>query len=97
MGPHELAFTAQTFNAPCLLGRLLINPEDSSLTMRARLQWSFYAIFVVGFAIVGFPWPVFLFMGLMFVVNYVWEVRTFQRLFRVVGDEIERSSGRRAP
>ncbi len=91
---HEVAFTAQTFNAPCLLGRLIVKPDEDALVLVGRLHWSLYAVFVVGFALIGFPWPVFVFMAGMFVVNYAWEVKTFQRVLQAVGDEMEASTRR---
>ena len=97
LASHEVAFTAQTFNAPCLLGRLILKPEEGALAMVGRLHWSFYAMFFVGFALIGFPWPVFAFMAVMFGVNYVWEVRTFHRVLRVVGDQIEQGNTGQGP
>jgi hypothetical protein len=89
---HEVAFTAQTFNAPCRLGRLLLKPDEGALAMVGRLHWSLYTIFVVGFTLIGFPWPAFLLMAVIFGVNYLWEVKAFHRVLRVVGDEIEQGN-----
>ena len=89
----EVAFTAATFNAPCLLGRLVVERDGPSLIMQARPLWSLYAIFLVGFMLARFPWYAILFVVGLMAVNVIWEVGTFHRLFRNVGDQIDHDSG----
>jgi len=89
LGELEVAFTAETFNAPCLLGRLVVEREGPSLTMLGRPQWSFYAIFLVGFSFAGFPWQAMLFVLALIAINLTWEVREFRRVFQAIADEID--------
>jgi hypothetical protein len=84
LGPDEVAFTAQTFNGPCLVGRLVLNREEAALSMYARPYWSVYAVFFIGFWCAGFPWQVLAFISAMFAINLWWEVRTFRRVFEAV-------------
>ncbi len=85
----EVGFTAQSFNSPCLIGRLVVDSEAPSLTLLARPLWTAYAVFIVGFTFIGFPWQALLLaIGLM-AVNYAWEVHEFRRLFRTVVEQIE--------
>jgi hypothetical protein len=69
LGPHQVLFTAQTFNAPCLLGVLEIPQGSSALVMTARLHWSVYALFFVGFTLAGFPKLVLGAMVAMFLLD----------------------------
>lgn len=89
---HEVAFTVQTFTAPCLFGRLIVDVGGPSLALTARLNWSVYAVFVVGFALAHFPWFVFPGIAAMFGINYLWDVRECKRLFTRVAEAIDDGS-----
>jgi hypothetical protein len=65
-------------------------PEGSStLVMTARLQWSVYALFFVGFTMAGFPWLALLGLGTLFVINLIGDARACHRVLRLVGDRID--------
>jgi hypothetical protein len=91
LGPAELAFTAQTFNAPLLLGRLSVNREAMELTATGRLHWGLWAFFLVGFSLVGFPWPALLAILALGSVNYWTEVSAFRRVLDRVAEAVNRN------
>jgi hypothetical protein len=91
LGPEELAFTAQTFNAPLLLGRLRVDREPLALTATGRLHWGLWALFIVGFSLMGFPWPALLFVLALGTINYVTEVRAFRRVLQRVTDTVNQA------
>jgi hypothetical protein len=91
LGPEELAFTAQTFNAPLLLGRLSVDREAVVLTATGRLHWELWAFFIVGFSLIGFPWPALLFVLALGTINYVTEVRAFRRVLQRVTETVNQA------
>src|SRR6266545_4574645 len=49
LGPLEVAFTAQTSNAPILKGLLTFNPSACAVVLTGRVVWGLLPLFVVGF------------------------------------------------
>jgi hypothetical protein len=92
LGPAEVAFTAQTFNAPLLLGRLEIDRKGSALTATGRLHWGLWAFFLVVFSLVGFPWPALLFICALAAINYFTEIRAFRRVLQRVAEAANRDT-----
>jgi hypothetical protein len=93
LGPGEVAFTAQTFNAPLLLGRLQVDREGSALTATGRLHWGLWSFFLVAFLFVGFPWPGLLFICVLAAINYLTEVRAFRRVLQRVTEAASPGDG----
>ena len=91
LGPEEVAFTAQTFSAPLLLGRLWVDREAMVLMATGRLHWGLWAFFIVGFWLAGFPWPALLFIVALGTINYLTEAHAFRRVLQRVTEAVNQA------
>jgi hypothetical protein len=87
IGPGELAFIASVTNAPMLVGRIVAVPGAGEIVMQARPYWGLHIIFLVGFAVAGFPLAVLGIMTAFFAANLALEVRQFHKVLSAVAME----------
>jgi hypothetical protein len=90
LGPTEVAFTAQTFNGPLLLGLLEVDPARSTLTATGRLHWTAWAIALLACALTGSSWTAYAVVLALGAVNYATEVRSLRRVLDRVADAVNR-------
>jgi hypothetical protein len=102
LGPLEVAFTAQTSNAPVLKGLLTFNPAASAVVLTGRVFWGLLPLFVLGLGGLALAherssgiW-VFLALAAFVAADYWFERRRLLMALSSVAAELE-GVGRQGP